>query len=49
MCEECGFPKLISIKKGRRPWEFCFNPNCETNRKRIEEYQKKKEAEGENN
>lgn len=25
---ECGFPLLLSIRKGRRPWEFCFNPNC---------------------
>ncbi len=24
-CDECGFPKLLSIKKGKRPWEFCFN------------------------
>jgi len=31
-CEHCGFPKLIRIKKGRRPWEFCFNPECETNK-----------------
>jgi len=27
-CEFCGFPKLLRIQKGRRPWEFCFNPNC---------------------
>lgn len=25
---ECGFPILITIRKGKRPWEFCFNPNC---------------------
>jgi len=24
-CEKCGFPKLLLIKKGRKPWEFCFN------------------------
>lgn len=40
-CEECGFPMLISIRKGKRPWEFCFNPECEKNRKRIEEYREK--------
>lgn len=28
MCEKCGFPKLLLIKKGRKPWEFCFNPKC---------------------
>ncbi|MBI5804235.1 DNA topoisomerase I [Candidatus Pacearchaeota archaeon] len=32
-CEVCGFPKLLSIKKGRKPWEFCFNPECETRKK----------------
>ncbi len=29
-CPECKFPKLLSIKKGKRPWEFCFNPQCPT-------------------
>ncbi len=45
ICEECGFPMLISIRRGKRPWEFCFNPQCEKNRKRIEEYREKKERE----
>jgi len=30
-CEECEWPKLARYKKGRRPWIFCFNPNCPTN------------------
>ncbi len=30
ICESCNFPKLLSIKKAMRPWEFCFNPNCPT-------------------
>ena len=47
-CNECGFPMLMSIKAGKRPWFFCFNPECETNKKRFEEYRKKKEEE-ENN
>jgi len=42
ICSECNYPKLLSIKKGKRPWEFCFNPNCETNLKRREEYERKK-------
>jgi len=47
VCEECGGQKLISIKRGKRPWEFCFNPECPINKKRIEEYYRKKaEAEG---
>jgi len=28
VCEQCGWPKLLLIKKARRPWEFCFNPTC---------------------
>lgn len=28
VCEQCNFPKLIRIQKGKRPWEFCFNPEC---------------------
>jgi len=27
-CEDCNWPMLVSIKKGRRPWTFCFNPKC---------------------
>ncbi|MFH1308302.1 MAG: DNA topoisomerase I [archaeon] len=39
VCDKCGFPLLIRLMKGRRPWIFCFNPNCETNK----EWQKKRE------
>jgi DNA topoisomerase-1 len=31
-CEHCGFQKLLSIRRGKRPWEFCFNPECESNK-----------------
>ncbi len=37
-CEECGFPLLMSIKKGKKPWIFCFNPECKKNKERIEAY-----------
>ncbi|MEK6840473.1 MAG: DNA topoisomerase [Nanoarchaeota archaeon] len=47
-CEKCGFPMLLSIRKGKKPWMFCFNPQCETNRERIEEYRRKKKEENEN-
>ncbi len=30
ICEECGWPMLIRIKQGKRPWVFCFNPQCPT-------------------
>ena len=44
-CEHCGWPMLLSIRKGKRPWLFCFNPQCETNKERIEEYRRRKERE----
>jgi len=25
---ECGWPLLLFIRKARKPWQFCFNPNC---------------------
>lgn len=48
ICEQCEFPMLLSIRKGKRPWVFCFNPKCPTNRERIEEYRKKKAEENSN-
>jgi len=27
-CEECGFPMLMRLNKGKKPWVFCFNPKC---------------------
>jgi DNA topoisomerase-1 len=41
VCEECGFPLLMSLRKGKKPWIFCFNPECPSNKKRIEEYKKR--------
>jgi len=43
LCEKCSWQKLILIKKGRRPWEFCFNPSCPS-RKEQEEKQKEYES-----
>ncbi len=45
-CEECGYPKLIRLSKGKRPWEFCFNPECPTNKERLQEYRKRQEEKG---
>lgn len=41
-CQECGFPMLISIRKAKRPWIFCFNPACPT-RKDYQKTQKNSE------
>ena len=42
-CEKCGFPLMMSLKHGKRPWFFCFNSACESNKERLEEYRKKQE------
>jgi DNA topoisomerase-1 len=42
-CDFCDFRKVVAIRKGKRPWEFCFNPKCEINRERLKEYKNKKE------
>jgi DNA topoisomerase I len=39
-CEKCGFPLVISFRKGKKPWKFCFNPECETNK----EWKEKRDA-----
>jgi len=28
ICPECGYPVIMVITKGKRPWVFCINPNC---------------------
>jgi len=38
ICEECKFPKLLAIRKGKRPWEFCFNKDCPIVKKQLEEW-----------
>jgi DNA topoisomerase-1 len=42
ICEADKFPKLLAIRKGRRPWEFCFNPNCPVEKAKREEWEAKK-------
>jgi len=48
-CEKCSWPMLMSLRKGKKPWIFCFNPVCESNRERLEEYRKKKKEQENNN
>jgi len=42
-CWKCNFPLLMSLQKGRKPWTFCFNRECPTNKERLEKYREKKE------
>ena len=48
VCESCNFPMLMSIRKGKKPWFFCFNKDCEVNKQRLEEYKKKQQEESGN-
>ncbi|MBS3086557.1 DNA topoisomerase I [Candidatus Pacearchaeota archaeon] len=45
VCESCGWPILMRLNKGKRPWEFCFNKDCVTNKERIEKYRQKQQEE----
>jgi DNA topoisomerase-1 len=48
VCEKCGWPMLIRLSKGRRPWIFCFNPECETRKQQLEAKKKENEEKTEN-
>ncbi|MBI3334607.1 DNA topoisomerase I [Candidatus Pacearchaeota archaeon] len=38
ICEADNFPKLLAIRKAKRPWEFCFNPECPIEKQKKEEW-----------
>ncbi|MEM0465846.1 MAG: DNA topoisomerase I [Candidatus Pacearchaeota archaeon] len=36
-CPECNFPLIISIRKNKKPWTLCFNKECPSKQKNINE------------
>lgn len=38
VCKECGFPTLLVIRKGKKPWLFCINRECPEKKKWAEEH-----------
>ncbi|MBI2629469.1 DNA topoisomerase I [Candidatus Pacearchaeota archaeon] len=42
LCDKCGFPIMMRLMRGKKPWFFCFNPNCES-RKEYESRKNEKE------
>ncbi len=36
VCEECGWPMLLRVAQGKKPWIFCFNPECATRLRKNE-------------
>ena len=45
ICEECSYPMVMRLSKGKRPWIFCWNPQCKTNLEWVEKREKKREEE----
>jgi len=46
-CKECGFPEVILIRKGSRPWNYCINHDCPQKvewRKKNPNYSSKKKV-----
>ncbi|MEK6856087.1 MAG: DNA topoisomerase [Nanoarchaeota archaeon] len=44
ICEADNFPKLLAIRKAKRPWEFCFNPECPIEKEKRDAYEAKKNS-----
>ena len=36
VCESCKFPQIMIIRKGRRPFIYCLNPNCPKKKEWLE-------------
>ena len=40
ICKECNYPRLKMIRKGKRPYDFCINPECPSRKRYLEEHEK---------
>ncbi len=49
ICEECGYPMLMRLNKGKRPWIFCWNPACKTNAEWVKKREENKNETQNNN
>ncbi|KHO55363.1 MAG: DNA topoisomerase I [archaeon GW2011_AR19] len=45
ICEECGYPMVMRLAKGKRPWIFCWNPQCKTNLEWVEKREERNNSE----
>jgi DNA topoisomerase-1 len=43
ICEACTWPMLTRLSKTKKPWTFCFNPQCPTNKAWADKRDAKKE------
>ncbi|MEK6835894.1 MAG: DNA topoisomerase I [Nanoarchaeota archaeon] len=37
ICKECNYPRLKMIRKGKRPYDFCINPECPSRKRYLEQ------------
>jgi len=37
VCKDCNYPKIMVIRKGKRPQELCINPKCKSKKLEAEE------------
>ena len=42
ICNECKYPSVTIIKKGKRPQELCINPDCKSKTHPTKETEKEK-------
>ncbi len=38
ICKECNYPRLKMIRKDKRPYDFCINPECPSRKRYLEEH-----------
>jgi DNA topoisomerase-1 len=46
-CPECGFPMVLSIRRGKKPQELCFNPECPSRKETKKQQMEMMQLEGE--
>ena len=43
-CKECTYPRLKMIRQGKRPYDFCINPECPSRKRYLEEHAKENKS-----
>lgn len=43
-CSECGYPVVRVIRKGKRPWDLCINPECPKKNESNRNFRNKKRS-----
>jgi DNA topoisomerase-1 len=43
-CDKCNWPLMMALQRGKRPWIFCFNPDCITRKQQATKTTKTKKT-----